>query len=107
MPHSASARLGFAPPYFRWSLLSVVLAAPLSLLAQSRPALTGTVGGTTGAPIEYATITLHRAADSTVVKTEFSDTQGQFRFDAPTSGRYLVSAAQVGSMRVWSPMRWG
>ncbi|OGX85256.1 hypothetical protein BEN47_02610 [Hymenobacter lapidarius] len=83
--------------------MSVVLAAPLSLLAQSRPALTGTVGGTTGAPIEYATVTLHRAADSAVVKTEFSDGQGAFRLEA-ASGRYLVSAAQVGFERYWSPV---
>ncbi|OGX88936.1 hypothetical protein BEN48_07950 [Hymenobacter glacialis] len=83
--------------------MSLVLAAPFSLLAQSRPALTGTVAGTTGAPIEYATITLHRAADSAVVKTEFSDGQGGFRIEA-ASGRYLVSAAQVGFERYWSPV---
>ncbi|MDQ2792808.1 MAG: TonB-dependent receptor, partial [Bacteroidota bacterium] len=48
-------------------------------------------------------LTLHRAADSVVVKTEFSDAQGHFRLDAPSSGRYLVSAAQVGYGRYWSP----
>ena len=104
MPHPASARLGFALSAPLWlSLLGLVLAAPLSLLAQSRPALTGTVGGVTGAPLEYATVTLHRAADSSVVKTEFSDGQGAFRLEA-ASGRYLVSAAQVGFERYWTPV---
>ena len=76
---------------------------PLAGAAQQAAPLTGTVRGSAGAPIEFATLTLHRAADSVVVKTEFSDAQGQFRFDAPAGGRYLVSAAQVGYGRYWSP----
>ncbi|GGF15443.1 TonB-dependent receptor [Hymenobacter cavernae] len=64
-------------------------------------AITGTVRTAAGAPLEYATITLHRAADSAVVRTEFSDGQGAFRLEAGT-GRYLVSASQVGFVRQWS-----
>jgi outer membrane receptor protein involved in Fe transport len=55
-----------------------------------------------GAPVEYATITLHRVADSVVVKSEFSDAQGAFMLRAAAGGRYLVSAAQVGFARYWS-----
>ncbi|WP_375437201.1 TonB-dependent receptor domain-containing protein [uncultured Hymenobacter sp.] len=55
-----------------------------------------------GTAIDYATVTLHRAADSTVVKTEFSDFSGAFRFERPTEGRYRVSAAQMGFVRYWS-----
>jgi len=69
--------------------------------AQSSATITGTVRTAAGAPLEYATITLHRAADSSVVKTEFSDAQGTFRVEAG-GGRYLVSASQVGFRRQWS-----
>jgi hypothetical protein len=55
-----------------------------------------------GTPVEFATITLHRVADSVVVKSEFSDAQGAFALRAAAGGRYLVSAAQVGFERYWS-----
>ncbi|GAB3288966.1 outer membrane beta-barrel family protein [Hymenobacter humi] len=52
--------------------------------------------------MEFATVTLHRATDSTVVKSEFSDGKGAFRFEQTAAGNYLVSAAQVGFVRAWS-----
>jgi ferric enterobactin receptor len=69
--------------------------------AQS-PAVGGVVRTAAGAPVEYATVTLHRATDSLVLKTEFSDEKGAFLFEAAAPGRYLVSAAQVGFVRQWS-----
>jgi hypothetical protein len=77
--------------------------APLAAQAQSRAAVSGTVASPAGAPQEYVTVTLHRAADSTVVKTEFTDQQGVFQLQAKAGERYLVSAAQVGFRRYWSP----
>ncbi|MBF9237205.1 TonB-dependent receptor [Hymenobacter sp. BT683] len=65
-------------------------------------AVTGSVRSGAGAPIEFATVTLHRAADSSVVKTEFSDAQGAFRLEQAAGGRYRVSASQVGFVRFWS-----
>ena len=56
--------------------------APLLTLAQGRAVITGTVSSPAGTGIEFATITLHRASDSTVVKTEFSDGLGQFQLSA-------------------------
>ena len=81
-------------------VLGLIAAGPAA--AQSRAALTGTVANSTGAPVEFATITLHRAADSTVVKTEFSDGQGRFQLEAPSGAQYRISAAQVGFERYWS-----
>ncbi|WP_236049359.1 TonB-dependent receptor domain-containing protein [Hymenobacter negativus] len=78
----------------------LMLAGPVA--AQTRATITGTLATAAGAPIEFATITLHRAADSTVVKSEFSDAQGHFQLEAPSGGRYRVSAAQVGFERHWS-----
>ena len=52
---------------------------PLAGAAQHAAALTGYVHTETGLPVEFATLTLHRATDSVVVKTEFSDARGEFR----------------------------
>ena len=76
----------------------------LPVQAQTGASVRSTVQSTGNAPVEFATVTLHRAADSTVVKTEFSDMQGGFLFERVTAGHYLVSAAQVGFGRQWSPV---
>ncbi|OON70119.1 TonB-dependent receptor [Hymenobacter sp. CRA2] len=70
--------------------------------AQAPAAVSGAVRSAAGAPIDYATVTLHRAKDSTVVKTEFSDDKGQFTFESAPGGQYVVSASQVGFGRQWS-----
>ena len=77
------------------------LFAPVAV-AQTPGVVTGTVRAAGGTPVEYATITLHRAADSSVVKTEFSDGNGAFRFERLSEGSYRVSAAQIGFVRYWS-----
>ncbi|MCA8830001.1 TonB-dependent receptor [Hymenobacter pini] len=87
-------------------LAGSILCTALALMAgmaqgQSGPALLSGVVSTTTGPLEFATITLHRAADSAVVKTEFSDPAGRFQLLVPTAGRYLVSVSQVGYGRSW------
>ncbi|MDO7851728.1 TonB-dependent receptor domain-containing protein [Hymenobacter convexus] len=72
--------------------------------AQQRGILSGQVQTAAGAPIEFATVTLHRTTDSVVVKSEFSDEKGVFRFEQAVAGKYLVSAAQVGFVRGWVPV---
>ncbi|OGX89777.1 outer membrane beta-barrel protein [Hymenobacter coccineus] len=72
-------------------------------MGQAGTAVNGTVADNAGAPVVFATVTLHRAADSVAVKAEFTGAQGTFRLAAAPGGRYLVSAAQVGFQRQWSP----
>ena len=69
---------------------------------QGAAAVRGVVRDPAGGAVEFATVTLHRAADSVVVKSEFSDAQGAFTLTAPAGGRYRVSAVQVGYGRSWS-----
>ncbi|WP_310396311.1 outer membrane beta-barrel protein [Hymenobacter sp.] len=103
MPYFAPARLARVPlDAVRWLLLCLTLTAPLGARAQARTAVRGTVTTPTSGAVEFATVTLHRAADSVVVKTEFSSPQGAFRLEA-AAGRYRVSVAQVGFERYWSP----
>jgi len=89
-----------------WGLLvsGAALAAPRHALAQARATVSGRVASPAGGPVEFATVTLHRATDSVVVKTEFSDASGAFRLEAGVGPRYLVSVAQVGYGRYWSPV---
>ena len=77
-------------------------ALPLSAWGQGAAPVSGTVGGGTAPALEMVTMMLHRAADSVVVKTEFTDKNGFFRLEAAAEGRYLVSATQVGFGRYWS-----
>ncbi|MGI4871513.1 MAG: TonB-dependent receptor domain-containing protein, partial [Janthinobacterium lividum] len=91
----------------RWRLLGLLslcwgLVGALPAFGQSTVLITGVVLDPAGAPVEFATITLHRATDSTVVKSEFSDAKGAFALRASAGARYRVSAAQVGYARYWS-----
>ena len=104
MPHLYAGRHAFVPTK-AFAFLITIFASGIAFpaLAQLPAAVRGTVASRAGSAIEFATITLHRATDSVVVKTEFSDPQGAFRLDAAAGGRYRVSAAQVGFARYWSP----
>ncbi|MFD2720281.1 outer membrane beta-barrel protein [Hymenobacter monticola] len=83
-------------------LATSLLANTNQAQAQAPTDVRGAVQSAGNSPIEFATVTLHRAKDSTVVKTEFSDAKGLFQFERAAAGRYLVSAAQVGFERRWS-----
>lgn len=81
-------------------LFLLLMAGRADLYAKSGPILTGIVRDPAGTTVEFATIALHRASDSVVVKTEFSDATGAFRFEQLPAGNYFVSASQVGFERV-------
>ncbi|MGI4885991.1 MAG: outer membrane beta-barrel protein [Janthinobacterium lividum] len=84
-------------------MAGLLVARPLAGAGQAGPAVSGAVAEAGGGPVVFATVTLHRAADSVAVKAEFTGAQGTFRLEAAAGGRYLVSAAQVGFQRRWSP----
>ena len=103
LPRITLFQLGFWLPPLGWVLAAGLAAAPHASYAQARAAMRGTITNPAGGAMEFATITLHRAADSVVVKTEFSDKQGAFQLDAPAGSSYRLSVAQVGCGRYWSP----
>ena len=78
------------------------LGGALPALGQGTAPITGAVRDPAGGPVEFATITLHRAADFAVVKSEFSDATGAFALQTLAGARYRVSAAQVSYVRYWS-----
>jgi ferric enterobactin receptor len=103
MPQRYPAQTGFSLAIFSSRLLvGLLFLGPLIGRGQQRAPVSGNVANTASEAVEFATITLHRAADSTVVKTEFSDASGAFHLEAPSAARYLVSVAKVGYVRYWS-----
>lgn len=64
--------------------------------------ISGTVQDITGKVLEAATINLLRAKDSSVVKLAAANKNGQYSFEIPTDGKYLVLASAVGYSKVYS-----
>src|SRR6185503_14221284 len=79
-------------------LLLVILLPAHSLFAQNNN--TGTVSGIlndeTGKPMDYATVSLMKAQDSTDVKGTLSNETGAYTFDHITAGTYIIKATEVG-----------
>ena len=85
-----------------WRLSVALLFLPRASAAQTPAApFPGVVRTATGLPLDYATVVLHRAADSVAVKTEFSDAEGKFLLTPPAAGRYLLSVLHIGYRQAW------
>ena len=72
----------------------------LHLFAQGT--ISGRIIDQSGQPLEYVTITLHRAKDSVLVKGALSDASGKYDFVALKNGSYIVMASQVGLKKIYS-----
>ncbi|MFD2574051.1 TonB-dependent receptor domain-containing protein [Spirosoma soli] len=83
-------------------LLLFTLVLSQVALAQTTAHLRGNIRTESGLAVEFATVTLHRASDSVVVKAEFTDAEGAYAFSIPSAGRYYVAASQVGFARAKS-----
>ena len=71
--------------------------------AQSIPFIQGQVQTQGGVAVPYATVALHQATDSTVIKSEFTNEKGEYALPLPAAGRYFISVSQVGYTRVLTP----
>ncbi len=88
------------------TMLTVVLTA-LTLTSQAQTKsgkITGTVIDGNTKTIESATITLLKAADSSVVKISVADKTGKYVFEAIPEGKYLVSISAVGHTKGFSEL---
>ncbi len=86
------------------TMLAVALTA-LTIVGQAQTKtgkITGTVIDGNTKTIESSTITLLKAADSTVVKLSVADKTGKFVFEAIPEGKYLVSISAVGHKKEFS-----
>lgn len=88
--------------HFVW--LVVMLLGSINLIqAQSgRGIIKGQVTDGAAKVIESATISLLRAADSSLAKMGVADKTGEFQFDQLKEGRYLVSVSAIGHQTAYS-----
>lgn len=61
-----------------------------------RATITGTFVNDQTKPVDYATVTLLRAKDSTVVKGTLTNDAGRYIFDKITEGKYIIKGTSVG-----------
>ncbi len=77
---------------FALSIFSVFTV--LTAFAQNK--ISGRVIGSDNKPMEFVSVTLHRAKDSVLVKGAITETNGSYEFMPVKNGTYFVSASQVG-----------
>ncbi len=72
-------------------------------LAQTpRATIKGQVLDENQRPLEYTTMMLIKAQDSSLVKGSMSGADGRYQFDGIQQGKYLVAASMVGYTKVYS-----
>ena len=80
--------------------LAALLCLSFSVQAQK---INGVLLQADGKAAEYATITLHQAADSSLVKGAITGASGEFEFSGIESGSYLLKGSQIGATDTWAP----
>lgn len=68
----------------------------------TRGVVNGQVETVAGKPLEFTTMMLLKAKDSTLVKGAISDAGGKYAFEQVGAGRYLVAAQQIGYRKTYS-----
>ena len=67
-----------------------------TVFSQTNVKITGTVADGGIKKIESATISLHKAADSSVLKMTVANKDGKYEFENISPGRYFVSVSMIG-----------
>ncbi|RIV26891.1 TonB-dependent receptor [Fibrisoma montanum] len=86
------------------TFLAVVLVTVTTAFGQipTRGKVYGQVGTVAGKPLEFTTMMLLKAKDSTLVKGAVSDAVGHYEFENVGAGEYLVAAQQIGYRKAYS-----
>lgn len=78
----------------------------VTIKASAQTKTNGTVSGTLKdsqqKPLDYATVSLLKAKDSSLVKGALTDIKGQYKFAGVTAGKFLVSVSMIGYQKVFS-----
>jgi hypothetical protein len=87
-----------------FSSIILLLATLVTAVAQpiDRGTVRGQVGNEIGKPLEFTTMMLVKATDSTLVKGAISDDAGKYIFENVGAGRYRVVAQQMGFRKTYS-----
>ena len=68
----------------------------------TRGTVNGRVGTAAGKALEFTTMMLLKAQDSTLVKGSISNVDGNYTFENVGAGRYVVAAQQIGYRKTYS-----
>ncbi|MCW3464329.1 TonB-dependent receptor domain-containing protein [Chitinophaga nivalis] len=79
-----------------------VFSAAFTSQAQNGPRVAGQITQTGNKPAEFATVTLLKAKDSSLVKGAVADINGKYEFEQVKQGRYLVAAVAMGMNKAYS-----
>ncbi|AYL98401.1 outer membrane beta-barrel family protein [Mucilaginibacter celer] len=81
-----------------FTLLLVAISWSASFAQQAKPAakVSGSLVNEQGKPLDYASVSLLRASDSTLVKGALSNDAGVYVFDNIKAGNYVIKATVVG-----------
>ena len=86
--------------------LLVFLLCSASVLGQKNFSLSGTlIDNVTKEPVDFASVSLLNAKDSTFVTGAISDSKGIFNLQGISKGRYLVNITFIGYKTVYHPVR--
>ena len=87
-----------------YTLLLVAISYSVSFAQQAAPAtkVSGALLNEQGKPLDYATVSLLRASDSTVVKGALSNDAGVYVFTNIKAGNYIIKASVVGYQKAVS-----
>jgi outer membrane receptor protein involved in Fe transport len=98
--HNRPVTSHFAQPFLVQSLLLIFIGTQLSISSFSQSPVRATISGTihtvADKPLEFATLMLVKASDSTLVKGTIGDAEGHYVFENIVPGSYRVSAQVVG-----------
>lgn len=88
-------------------ILLLILGLPLSRLplrgqTKSPGTVAGSVINDTGQPVGFATVTLLKVRDSSLVKGVITDTAGRYLFTQIPPGQYLVAVSMIGMLKTYS-----
>ncbi len=76
--------------------IAVLSLSAFKLQAQTRSKITGEVKDASGKPIAAATVSLYRAADSSLAKAEITDASGNYSIEQVAPGNYFIAASAAG-----------
>jgi hypothetical protein len=86
---------------FLYALLTLMTLSNLRVQAQGK--ITGQVTDNKNKIVEFATITLLQAKDSSLVKGALADANGTFEFEKIKFDNYLIAISQLGYQKFYTP----
>jgi hypothetical protein len=89
----------FIITFLCWLGISAIANAQITVKGSA----TGRVTDSQNKIVEFATITLLKSKDSTLVKGVLTDVNGQFHFENIAEGTYIIGVSQIGYDKLYTP----